>query len=43
MAAAAFLKNNDFTKMLKIAFTYKKVYVKLAHIKNYMYLCIVIS
>lgn len=28
--------------MLKMHITYKKVYVKLAHIKNYMYLCNVI-
>lgn len=28
--------------MLNMRYTYKKVYVKLAHIKNYMYLCIVI-
>lgn len=29
-------------EMLKVLFTYKKVYAFLAHIKNYMYLCIVI-
>ena len=28
--------------MLKMQFTYKKVYVKFVYIKNYMYLCSVI-
>lgn len=31
------------SEMLKMRITYKKVYAKLSHIKNYMYLCNVIS